>query len=152
MNDDNRTAKPRIIVDSDWKEQAAREKEQLSAKFDEPRKVAAEAPAPQQPHEAAQGGEDVLPEPDFLNHCASLATQAMILLGAVRDPYSGGVTYDPVHARFLIDTLTMLKAKTKGNLTVQEDKSLDQLIGELKVAWLQITQAHAKAAEKAAKK
>lgn len=148
MNDDNRNAKPRIIVDSDWKEQAAREKEQLSAKLDEPKK-----PAAQQPATGAHAGEDALPEPDFLNHCASLATQAMILLGAMRDPYSGGVTYDPAHARFLIDTLGMLKAKTKSNLTANEEKTIDQLIGELKVAWLQITQAHAKAAQdKAAKK
>ena len=56
--------KPKIIVDSDWKEQAAREKEKL-----------AEEAAPTEKRE--------LPPADFVTHCASLATQAMIIMGAI---------------------------------------------------------------------
>lgn len=109
---------PKIIVDSDWKEQAAREKE----------KLAAEA-APQQP----QG----LPPADFVTHCASLATQAMIFVGAIANPMTGKADVDFEQARYVIDILTMLRDKTKGNLEQHEADTIESLVGELKMIWIQ---------------
>lgn len=128
------TDKPKIIVDSDWKAEAEREKEKLSAKLGEEKK--AEQPAPQ--GDAADG--QPLPKPDFLGHCASVATQAMIFLGAIRHPMTGEVEFDPAQARYLIDVLQILKDKTKGNLEAKETETLDNMLAELKMVWVQVMQ------------
>jgi hypothetical protein len=123
---DNEGKKPKLIVDSDWKDQAEKEKEELAGNFELP-------------------GSGELPKPDFVHHCASLATQAMILLGAIANPMTGQAEYDPEQARYIIDTLAMLREKTKGNLTPEESNTVDNLVGELKVAWVQITSEHKQA-------
>lgn len=140
MSQEN-AGKPKIIVDSDWKAQAEREKEQLSAKLGEDKKAAAK-PA-QSPGEApADGaaGQQQMPKADFLTHCASVATQAMIFMGAMRHPMTGEVEFDPLQARYLIDTLGILKDKTKGNLDAKETEALDGMLGELKMVWVQVIQ------------
>lgn len=116
-NDD----KPKIIIDSDWKNEAEREKEELSKGGEE-----------------AQAQGEPLPEPDFVQHCASIATHAMILLGAVPNPMTGKQEFDPAYSRHLIDTIVMLRDKAKGNLKPQEEQTIEQLVGELRVAWLSI--------------
>ncbi|MBE7492993.1 MAG: DUF1844 domain-containing protein [Planctomycetes bacterium] len=135
MSQDN-PAKPKIIVDSDWKAQAEREKEQLSAKLGEDKKPerAAQAPA------ADQGQAPQMPKADFLTHCASVATQAMIFMGAIRHPMTNEVEFDPIQARYLIDTLQMLKDKTRGNLDAKETQAVDDMLGELKMVWVQVIQ------------
>ncbi len=117
--------KPRIIIDSDWKKEAELDKEKL-----------AEKSAPKAAD--ADGQREDLPPPEFLQHCASLATHAMILLGAVPNPMTGKQEFDPMYARHLIDTIVMLREKTKGNLSAQEAETLEHLVGELKLAWLSV--------------
>lgn len=137
MTPDNapKTEKPKLIVDSDWKAQAEREKEQLSAKLGEEKK------APQEP-ESKEGAQhpQQMPKADFLTHCASVATQAMIFMGAMRHPMTGEVEFDPLQARYLIDTLGVLKEKTKGNLDAKETEALEGMLGELKMVWVQVIQ------------
>jgi hypothetical protein len=113
--------KPRIVVDSDWKEQAAREKEKLA--------------------EQAEPERRELPPADFITHVASLATQAMIFLGAIANPMTGQPDVDFDQARYIIDTLSMLRDKTKGNLVQDEQETLDNVLGELKLIWIQVTRA-----------
>jgi hypothetical protein len=127
---DNNGDEKKILIDSDWKEQAQKEKEELAGSAEE--------------QAAAHGPHGEPPEPDFMQHCASLATHAMILLGAIANPMTGEAEYDPEQARYLVDTLVMLKEKTEGNLTAEEAESLDSLIGELKMVWVQITEARKK--------
>lgn len=117
MTEDN-PDKPKIIVDSDWKEQAAKEKAKL-----------AEEAAPDEKRE--------LPPADFVTHCASLATQAMIFMGAIANPMTGQADIDFDQARYVIDTLDMLKEKTDGNLKQDEADALESLRGELKMIWVQ---------------
>ncbi|MBK9975493.1 MAG: DUF1844 domain-containing protein [Planctomycetes bacterium] len=135
--------KPKIIVDSDWKAQAEKEKEQLSQKLGEDKAKAAATPAkdgqPAQPGTEAQGQQQ-MPKADFLTHVASVATQAMIFMGAMRHPMTGEVEFDPVQARYLIDTMQVLKDKTKGNLDAKEAESLDGMLGEVKMVWVQVIQ------------
>jgi hypothetical protein len=113
--------KPKIVVDSDWKAQAAREKEQLAEKLE-----GAEKPARRE-----------LPPADFITHCASLATQAMIFMGAIANPLTGQADVDFEQARYVIDVLAMLQEKTRGNLQPEEQSTLDNLISELKLIWVQ---------------
>ncbi len=55
---------------------------------------------------------------------------------------------DPEAARELIDMLDALHEKTKGNLTPEEDTLLLDLLGKLKMTYLEINQAVAAEAAK----
>ncbi len=69
---------------------------------------------------------------DFSTFVLSLSTSALYQLGLVNGP-DGGPTAEPdfVMARHTIDTLKMLRAKTRGNLEETEQKLLDNLLYEL---------------------
>ena len=73
---------------------------------------------------------------DFSTHVLSLASSAMIALG--RMPAPGGETLSPDldTARHLIDVLGMLEQKTRGNLDESEQKLLQSLIYDLRVAFV----------------
>ena len=100
-------------VDESWKENVEKEKQEPKAQ-----------------------GEFVPPEPDFKFFITTLTLQASIALGQMANPASGKTEKDPIQAKFLIDTLGMLQEKTKGNLTQEETDLLENLLYELRVAYL----------------
>jgi hypothetical protein len=81
-------------------------------------------------------GEIVAPEPDFKFFITTLTLQASIALGHMANPGTGKTEEDVVQAKFLIDTLGMLQEKTKGNLAQEEADLLENLLYELRVAYL----------------
>jgi len=72
-----------------------------------------------------------------------------MVLGAYADPRTGQPMIDPEAARELIDMLDALHEKTKGNLAPEEDTLLLDLLGKLKMTYLEIKQAVAAEAAKA---
>ena len=46
-------------------------------------------------------------------------------------------------ARHSIDTLAMLKEKTRGNLTDEEQRLLDRLLHDTRMMWLEESRSHA---------
>jgi hypothetical protein len=115
---------PKIFIDEDWKAQVQREKEEAKvAPSDEPDKAAAEEEA--SPVEAT-----------FAGHLQSLAAQCAFALGLIAPPDSKQVMVDLDEARFCIDTLSMLRVKTKGNLTPEEEGMLTQILGQLQQAYV----------------
>jgi hypothetical protein len=62
---------------------------------------------------------------------------ALLLLGQIPHPETGEYGYDIDGARMFIDQLEMLEAKTKGNLTAQEDKLLKQSLTHLRMTFVQ---------------
>jgi len=87
-------------------------------------------------NEPKSQGEFVSPEPDFKFFITTLTLQASIALGHMANPATGKTEADPTQAKFLIDTLGMLQNKTKGNLTQEETNLLENLLYELRVAYL----------------
>jgi len=81
-------------------------------------------------------GEFEPPEPDFKFFITTLTLQASIALGQMANPATGKTEQDSTQAKFLIDTLGMLQEKTKGNLTQEETDLLENLLYELRVAYL----------------
>lgn len=61
-----------------------------------------------------------------------LATQGMIRLGEIPDPFSGQSAVDPVGAKFFIDLLEELQRKTQGNLTAAEAAFLDDILDNMR--------------------
>jgi hypothetical protein len=78
---------------------------------------------------------------DFLPFVASLATNAMAAMGALPQARERGMPVDPQMAREYIDIICMLQERTAGNLTPEEDTSLQRLIAELQRAYQEATGA-----------
>ncbi len=72
-----------------------------------------------------------------------IGSNAAMVLGAYADPRTGQPVLDPDAARELIDMLDALQEKTKGNLAPEEDSMLLDLLGKLKMTYLEINKAMA---------
>jgi hypothetical protein len=81
--------------------------------------------------------------PAFENLIRMIGSNAAMVLGAYADPRTGQPVIDPEAARELIDMLDALHEKTKGNLAPEEDGLLLDLLGKLKMTYLEINQAMA---------
>ena len=77
----------------------------------------------------------------FENLIRMLGSNGAMVLGGYADPRTGQPVIDPDAARELIDMLDAIHEKTKGNLAPEEDSMLLDLIGKLKMAYLEVNQA-----------
>jgi hypothetical protein len=136
---------PKIIIDTDWKSQARAEKERLSEATAPPPKPAPPSAAPGAPTEAGEAHEH--PQPTFDELIRMLATQALLYLGAFPDPETGRAVVALDLAKFNIDLLGVLEAKTRGNLTEQEASMLQRTAYELRMQFVEISRAVAKAVQ-----
>jgi hypothetical protein len=80
-----------------------------------------------------------LPPVDFSGLIISLSHAAIMHLGHIPDPASGQARLEPALARHTIDTIGMLKEKTQGNLTQDEQRLIDSALTELRLAYVQAT-------------
>ena len=79
-----------------------------------------------------------LPKVDFSTFVLSLGTTALYQLGAVPDPATGETAEaDPLVAQQTIDTLEMIRDKTRGNLDDEERKLIDSLLYELRMRFVE---------------
>jgi len=85
---------------------------------------------------AAPGGTPFLPPLDFSSVVILLYFPTLIQLGLVEDPGSGERREDLVLAKRNIDLLDLLKDRTKGNLEEDEAKFLEDVLSQLKMAYL----------------
>lgn len=81
------------------------------------------------------------PETPFTDFIEPLIAQAYMSLGMLRNPYQPQAKLDPQAARQMIEILTLLQEKTRGNLTADEDDFLSTHLGELKLAFVQRTKS-----------
>jgi hypothetical protein len=79
------------------------------------------------------------PGTPFAEFVQQLIAQAYMFLGMLRSPHSPKPAIDVAAARDMIEILTMLKEKTAGNLTPEEEDFLSTHLGELKLAFVQRT-------------
>jgi hypothetical protein len=124
-------------------EEEEREAKREAAKIPAAPPEAAKAVAPPPPAETPKRS------PAFENLVRMLGSNAAMVLGAYADPRTGQPVIDPEAARELIDMLDALHEKTKGNLAPEEDTLLLDLLGKLKMTFLEINQAVAAEAAKA---
>jgi hypothetical protein len=108
-------------------------------------------PSPlQAPANAQPPAEAPKASPAFENLIRMIGSNAAMVLGAYADPRSGQPVIDPEAARELIDMLDVLHEKTKGHLAEEEESLLLDLLGKLKMTYLEVNQALAAQAAKAA--
>ncbi len=127
---------PKIIIDEGWKAQVEREREEAEKQVD----PAAEGPV----DEIEEAGMSLF---DYL--VSTLAAQTMISLGLVAEEGQEKVIVDLGTAKHLVESLVMLREKTAGNLTEDEEKNLKEAISELqRVFALRAQQAREAAMQK----
>jgi len=83
--------------------------------------------------------DQALPEPDFSFFVSTLAMQISIFLGEIPNPVNNQKEENLPQAKFIIDTLDMLKIKTKGNLTQEEENLIENILYNLKILYLEKT-------------
>jgi len=100
-------------IDETWKEAVEKERETLK-------------------------GDDkfVPPEPDFTFFATTLGLQVSIALGYVPNPATDKTEENLPQAKFIIDTLGMLKEKTAGNLNKEESAHLENMLYELRMQYI----------------
>lgn len=69
----------------------------------------------------------------------SLSSTAMVQLGVIADPLDNAVSTNLPAARQTIDILEILQQKTVGNLSDSEKKLLDNILYELRMAYVEST-------------
>ncbi len=82
-------------------------------------------------------------EVSFERFMASLYMTAMMQMGMMQEP-GGQPGVDIIGARQTIDTLGMIAEKTKGNLTPKEQNFLQNCLYELRMAYVEVTNALAR--------
>ncbi len=125
---------PEIVVDTDWKEQVAKEKQ--TGQIESAETI---------PAESARGEKtpDLPPPPpaSFEMLISMLFTQAMAALGQIPDPVSGKASVNKPYAKHYIDTLDMLCEKTKGNLSESESRMADEALHAMRMTYVNTKQA-----------
>ena len=79
-----------------------------------------------------------------------LTRNAAAMLGGMADPRTGQAFLDLEGAREMIDMLDALREKTKGNLAKIDDDLLVEVIGSLKLTFMEISKAAAEQMKKKA--
>lgn len=84
--------------------------------------------------------EAAAPAPNFPFFISTIGMQALAALGETPDPTSGEKKINTAQAQYLIDVIQMLSAKTKGNLSKEEESMIRDLLYELQMKFVEKTQ------------
>ena len=109
-------------------------------RFTAQKEEAAEEAVPKREEEQKKGDasrqETLLLEINFTNFLLSLSTSALIQLGEIPDPMTKQETKELPLAKQTIDLIGMLKDKTKGNLTTEEEKLIEYILYDLRMRYV----------------
>jgi hypothetical protein len=73
---------------------------------------------------------------DFTAFLLGLASSALIHMGATAHPETGRIERDEALARQSLDLLAMLKEKTRGNLSPEEERFFAALLTDLRLKFI----------------
>ena len=103
-----------------------------------------EAEEPRRPAEEAQFEHRPVEEPegvDFTMLINAMAQPALLYLGEIPHPATGQPTLDLEGARIQIDMLDLLRVKSRGNLTSQEEGLLESVLYQLRMRYVARSQS-----------
>jgi len=109
---------------------------------DEPAPASSAATPPSQmasePPDAGQAHEHHHPPVTFSTFVFSLSTSALMLMGEQLDPRQGKMPVNLPQVKEIIDILTVLEAKTKGNLDQDEQAMLTDMLYALRMKYVDL--------------
>lgn len=97
----------------------------------EPTEEPKETVSPSEPSSEAE-----VPPITFGTFLVGLSTQALACLGEIPNPIDGERRTDLLGARELIDILSLLQAKTRGNLEKDEEELLENVLFDLRLRYV----------------
>ncbi len=77
-----------------------------------------------------------LPKPNLIMHMTTLAQQAMVSMGIIKNPLTNQAVIMLNQATYLINTIEMLFEKTEGQRTEEETKTIENMIHELRMLFV----------------
>lgn len=110
-------------VDESWKEQVEQEKQRPPAE------------QPAAPQDLGKTVQEV-PEARFDVFLSGLAMEALVALGDMPHPATRKQATNLPHARYLVDLLGILEEKTRGNVSVEEERFLKDTLYQLRMRYL----------------
>lgn len=128
MAEEEKKEEKKIIVDEDWKQQAQKEKEILAAQEEAEKDKASK-------ERKARGP---LPKGNFAALISMLTTQALFALGMLQIEGQEKKEPDLELAKYNIDMLETIEEKTKGNLTEEEKKVLENTLNQIRMAYVKV--------------
>jgi hypothetical protein len=121
----------KIIIDEDWKSQVEAERAE-AAKV----KPAATETSAATGKDESETTDPPMPAASFELLLTTLATEALVALGQVPHPVTGKTQVQRNQAKFLIDTVDLLRQKTAGNLTTSEKQVIDSLLHQMRLVFV----------------
>ena len=107
--------------------------EKPAASASEPRR--SEPRAAQAEREAPSAAESAMPV-TFSSFAFSLGTSALMLMGEQLDPHQERIPVNLIQAKEIIDILSMLEEKTRGNLTAEEQRVMTDMLYALRMKYV----------------
>ena len=126
----------KIIIDEDWKSRVEAEKEEANKTQPKSTPQAASSDAP----ELGDMGDVPMPPASLELLLTMLATEALVALGQVPHPLTQRVHIHRNQAQYLIDMIDVLRQKTKGNLTPDEQQLIEAILHQLRMAFIETGQ------------
>ncbi|HEW79314.1 MAG TPA: DUF1844 domain-containing protein [Phycisphaerales bacterium] len=125
MTEEEKKDEKKVIIDEDWKQQAQKEKEILAKQEEAEEEKAGDKKARRGP----------LPKGDFAALVSMLVTQALFSLGLLEVE---GQKKEPdlELAKYNIDMLETIEEKTRGNLTEEEEKVLENMLSQIRMGYV----------------
>ena len=137
-------------VDESWKEQVEREKQApqptvapgspSAARPGPPHADAPRGPESEEPREPHEQGDEI-PQARWDLFISGLAMEALVAMGDMAHPVTRKPAIDLRRAKYLVDLLGVLEEKTKGNLSIDEGRLLSDALYQLRMRYLNKTQA-----------
>ncbi|MDA8418061.1 MAG: DUF1844 domain-containing protein [Desulfobacteraceae bacterium] len=93
-------------------------------------------PCPCGPGMVMKNGKCVMPDVTFTTFFMALNSSALYHLGELADPATGQPQKDLLLAKHTIDTMSMLQAKTAGNLSREEIDLVETTLYDLKMRFV----------------
>jgi hypothetical protein len=136
-------------------EQERRDEEEASrkaveqAKTAQQKKTSESANAPDDGSASESAEEDAIPASRSFQILVDFLTRnAAAMLGGMADPRTGQPFVDIEGAREMIDMLDVLREKTQGNLAKADSDLLVEVLGSLKLSYMEMSKAAAQAMAK----
>ena len=102
----------------------------------DPAATSARRPSQAAPSEDSATGYQPGPPVTFASFVFSLGTSALMLMGEQLDPQQAPFQVNLPQAKEIIDILSMLEAKTKGNLSAEEQSVLTDMLYALRIKYV----------------
>jgi uncharacterized protein DUF1844 len=135
-------------IEQERREEEAAAKKAAQAPKAAPSKTAAPGGGAADAQETDTEQETIPPSRSFQMLVDFITRNAAAMLGGMADPRTGQPFVDIEGAREMIDMLDVLREKTKGNLAKADSELLVEVLGSLKLSFMEISRAAAEAMTK----